>query len=224
MFTSDHHNGIRKMAGICLDILASTILIKQFLIILRLSHQYSSIRWWLIDLGLVGGLSFLFLVRLALFHAFQRAWQSGQSITIQGQTWTVETVYLLFTIITNDHNREMGCLWNLKGVMGQQIDQVWTVSSVILPWLIDSFFGILAIVPLFVVAYWYSPWLSLFATSAISGAIYLVLLLSAQIGIITWWRDDAQEVNQEILYQGLFIRITRLKDNEHVHISLNIGI
>ena len=204
-----------NIAGLCIDSFFFYILIQQWIAIRRLSADFDH---WLVNLGLIFGGLFTMLVRITLFHAFERIFKCGDRLWCQDGMGKVEKVGLLLSTIKMK-NGEHKMFWNLetqikligKGIKDEQDVICWNAPYPWIIYLFDTLFIILSIAPIAVLFSIVPIALAVYSSAAICATIYVVLMLSLQIGVLRNL-GKSQTQSQNIIYQGAFISLCRTTD------------
>lgn len=218
--------GARWMiAGVCADFICATIVFQQCLAVGRLSRDHHHL---LIDGGIVCGGLFLLLVRLMVFQAFQRPFGLHDRISLRGEAGRVESINLLVTTVQSEKDKRRYLVWNLESLLGRRhywtVDRdaacfdarvIWEAPDARLLTVFDYVFCLASTGPVLALALTDFSRLAIFSAAAINGAIYMLLLLSAQVGIMQWFsRSSVRGIDERgpPLYQGLFFTLARGMD------------
>jgi hypothetical protein len=213
------------LGGIC-DAAGFLLLAQQIHVIWRLTERYGIT---LLDTGMLSGVVLVVLVRMIIFHLFQRAFGIGDTIkTVYQQKGKIFRAGLLFSTVKLS-DESYGIIWNLESSLdrGEKIRdemklQIWSIPSPTIINYIDTLLVIVAIIPPI-----FSSNLSQLAvmgSAALSMIVVLLLGLSAQIGLLRYCvsKSELQFDLTQIrpLYRGIFCTILRSGD-DGVHFRFN---
>lgn len=221
-----HVKGVRwAVAGVCADVICATIILQQCLAVGRLSKDHHHL---LIDGGIICGGLFLLLVRLMVFQAFQRPFRPHDRISLRGEAGRVESINLLVTTVRSEKDKKRYLIWNLESLLGNRISWkadrdtacfearvIWEAPNARLLTILDYAFCLAATGPVLALALTDFHRLAIFSAAAINGSIYMLLLLSAQVGIMQWLsRSSVRGIDGQgpPLYQGLFFTLAKGTD------------